>query len=70
MRQGNQFYRGNKVTGSIEHYEWNEWVDITENELGRLLRTDRKKEESSRAAGIHKRITAAKNSHDDDDEEL
>ena len=59
MKQGNEFYRGNKVTGSIERYEWNEWVDLTENELSRLLREDRKTEEYSRAKITHKRLADA-----------
>jgi hypothetical protein len=70
MRQGQQFYRGNKVTGSVEYLEDNEWVHFTESETGKMFRVERKKNESARAKKMQRRFLDAKNSPDNDDDIL
>ena len=72
MRQGHDFYRGNKVTGSIEYLDRDtgetEWVNITENSTRRMLRVERKKNETVRAKKMQQRFIDAKNSPDDEDD--
>jgi hypothetical protein len=68
MRQGNILYRGNKVTGSIEFLEDNEWVRSTESDIARIFRLERKKQEGIQSNKMKKRLIEAKNLPDDDDD--
>lgn len=35
--------RGNRFTGTIEYLHDSEWVNVTESEMARIFRTERKK---------------------------
>ena len=56
MRQGNHFYRGNVVTGKLEHLDDNVWVDSTESYLARTLRVERQTKKAKQDEAMAKRI--------------
>lgn len=68
MRQGQNIYRGDKFSGSIEFLEDNEWILATESEFSTFLRVERKKVESERIKKMKKRFLDAKDLPDDEDE--
>jgi hypothetical protein len=68
MRQGHDFYRGNKVTGTVEQLEDNVWADFTESVLAYQLRKDAKERKDKEDEKLVKKIISKrkKDLHDDE----